>query len=72
MIPSAPRTLGGTSFRQVVEAAPRKCGCRAANAFPSDADADFEGFLEGNRGICMPQAAEKITPDAPPNWAALP
>jgi len=43
-----------------------------ANVFLSDANADFEGFLEGNREICMPQAAEKITPDAPPNWAALP
>lgn len=43
-----------------------------ANVFSSDADADFEGFLEENRGICMPQAAEKTTPDALPNWAALP
>lgn len=25
----------------------------------SDANADFEGLLEGNRGICMPQMAEK-------------
>ena len=58
---------GCTSFRQVAEAAPRKCGCRMANVFLSDANADFEGFLEGNREICMPQAAEKITPGAPPN-----
>ena len=30
-----------------------------ANVFSSDANADFEGFLEENREICMPQAAEK-------------
>ena len=50
---------GCTSFRQVVEAAPRKCDCRMANAFSSDANADFEGLLEGNREIYIPQAAEK-------------
>ena len=27
--------------------------------FSSDANADFEGLLEGNREIYMPQAAEK-------------
>ena len=58
---------GCTSFRQVVEAAPRKCGCRMKNAFLSDVNADFEILLEENREICMPQAAKKTTPDAPPN-----
>ena len=40
--------------------------------FSSDANANFEGLLEVNRGICMPQMAEKTSPDAPPNCAALP
>ena len=40
--------------------------------FSSDANADFEGLLEVNRGICMPQMAEKTEPDAPPNCAVLP
>ena len=40
--------------------------------FSSDANANFEGLLEVNRGICMPQMAEKTEPDAPPNCAALP
>jgi len=40
--------------------------------FSSDANANFEGLLEVNRGICMPQMAEKTSPDAPPNWAVLP
>ena len=40
--------------------------------FSSDANADFEGLLEVNRGICMPQMAEKTEPDAPPNCAVVP
>ena len=40
--------------------------------FLSDANANFEGLLEVNRGICMPQMAEKTEPDAPPNCAVLP
>ena len=40
--------------------------------FSSDANADFEGLLEVNREICMPQMAEKTEPDVPPNCAVLP
>ena len=40
--------------------------------FSTDANANFEGLLEVNRGICMPQMAEKTSPDAPPNCAVLP
>ena len=40
--------------------------------FSSDANANFEGLLEVNREICMPQMAEKTSPDAPPNCAVLP
>ena len=40
--------------------------------FSSDANADSEGLLEVNRGICMPQMAEKTEPDVPPNCAVLP
>ena len=40
--------------------------------FSSDANAKFEGLLEVNRGICMPQMAEKTLPDAPPNCVAVP
>jgi len=40
--------------------------------FSSDANANFEGLLEVNRGICVPQMAEKTSPDAPPNCAAIP
>ncbi|MDY2768891.1 MAG: hypothetical protein SOU13_03070, partial [Eubacteriales bacterium] len=40
--------------------------------FSSDANANFEGLLEVNRGICMPQMAEKTSPDAPPNCAVVP
>ena len=40
--------------------------------FSSDANANFEGLLAVNRGICMPQMAEKASPDAPPNCAVVP
>ncbi|MCI7027386.1 MAG: hypothetical protein MR914_04885, partial [Clostridiales bacterium] len=40
--------------------------------FSSDANANSEGLLEVNREICMPQMAEKTSPDAPPNCAAVP
>ena len=40
--------------------------------FSSDANANFEGLLDVNREICMPQMAEKTSPDAPPNCAVLP
>jgi len=40
--------------------------------FSSDANANFEGLLEVNRGICVPQMAEKTSPDAPPNCAVSP
>jgi len=40
--------------------------------FSSDANANFEGLLEVNREICMPQMAEKASPDAPPNCAVVP
>ncbi len=40
--------------------------------FSSDANANFEGLLEVNRRICMPQMAEKTSPDAPPNCAVAP
>ena len=40
--------------------------------FSSDANANFEGLLEVNREICMPQMAEKTSPDAPPNCAVVP
>jgi hypothetical protein len=40
--------------------------------FSSDANANFEGLLDVNREICMPQMAEKASPDAPPNCAVVP
>ena len=40
--------------------------------FSSDANANFEGLLEVNREICMPQMTEKTSPDAPLNCAVLP
>ncbi|MDY2770861.1 MAG: hypothetical protein SOU13_13195, partial [Eubacteriales bacterium] len=40
--------------------------------FSSDANANFEGLLEVNREICMPQMAEKTSPDVPPNCAVVP
>ncbi len=40
--------------------------------FSSDANANFEGLLEVNRGICMPQMAEKTSSDAPPSCAVSP
>ena len=40
--------------------------------FSSDANANFEGLLAVNREICMPQMAEKTSPDAPPSCAVLP
>ena len=40
--------------------------------FSSDANANFEGLLEVNRGICMTQMAEKTSPDVPPNCAVVP
>ena len=40
--------------------------------FSSDANANFEGLLEVNRGIFMPQMVEKASPDAPPNCAVVP
>ena len=40
--------------------------------FSSDANANFEGLLEVNREICMPQMAEKTSTDAPPNCAVVP
>ena len=40
--------------------------------FSSDANANFEGLLAVNREICMPQMAEKTSPDAPPNCAVVP
>jgi len=40
--------------------------------FSSDANENFEGLLEVNREIFMPQMAEKTSPDAPPNCAAVP
>ena len=40
--------------------------------FSSDANANFEGLLAVNRGICMPQMAEKASADAPPNCAVVP
>jgi len=40
--------------------------------FSSDANANFEGLLAVNRGIFMPQMAEKTSTDAPPNWAVVP
>ncbi len=40
--------------------------------FSSDANANFEGLLDVNREICMPQMAEKTSPDAPPSCAVLP
>ena len=40
--------------------------------FSSDANANFEGLLAVNRGICMPQMAEKTSTDAPPNCAVVP
>ena len=40
--------------------------------FSSDANENFEGLLEVNREIFMPQMTEKTSPDAPPNCAAVP
>ena len=40
--------------------------------FSSDANANFEGLLEVNRGIFMPQMAKKTSPDAPPSCAVSP
>ncbi len=60
-------TRGGP---RAARAATRKWCGRMANGFSSDAD--FEGLLEANQGICMPQMAEKTTPDAPLNCAAPP
>ena len=40
--------------------------------FSSDANANSEGLLAVNQGICMPQMAEKASPDAPPNCAVVP
>ena len=40
--------------------------------FSSDANANFEGLLEVNREICMPQMAEKTSPDPLPNCAVAP
>ena len=40
--------------------------------FSSDANANFEGLLEVNREICMPQMAEKTSPDVPLNCAVAP
>jgi hypothetical protein len=40
--------------------------------FSSDTNANFEDLLAVNRGICMPQMAEKTSPDAPPNCAVVP
>ena len=40
--------------------------------FSSDANANFEGLLGVNQKICMPQIAEKTSPDALPNCAAVP
>ena len=40
--------------------------------FSSDVNENFEGLLEVNREIFMPQMAEKTSPDAPPNCAAGP
>ena len=38
----------------------------------SDANANFEGLLEVNREIYMPQMVEKALPDVPLNCAVLP
>ena len=40
--------------------------------FSSEANENFEGLLEVNREIFMPQMAEKTSPDALPNCAAVP
>ena len=40
--------------------------------FSSDANANFEGLLEVNREIYMPQMAEKTSPDVPLNCAVAP
>ena len=40
--------------------------------FSSEANENFEGLLEINREIFMPQMAEKTSPDAPPNCAVMP
>jgi hypothetical protein len=40
--------------------------------FSSDTNANFEDLLAVNRGICMPQMAEKTSPAAPPNCAVVP
>ena len=40
--------------------------------FSSDANANFEGLLEVNREIRMPQMAEKASPNAPLNCAVAP
>ena len=46
----------------------KRCG-RMASVFSSEAA--FEGLPEADRGVCMPQTAEKTAPDAPLNCAAL-
>jgi hypothetical protein len=40
--------------------------------FLSDANANSEGLLAVNRGICMPQMAEKASPALPTNRAVVP
>ena len=40
--------------------------------FSTDANANFEGLLEVNREICMPQMAEKMSPDPLPNCEVAP
>ena len=40
--------------------------------FSSDANANFEGLLEVNREIFMPQMVEKTSPDVPPNCTVVP
>ena len=39
--------------------------------FSSDANANSEGLLDVNRGICIPQMAEKESPDAPPSCSVV-
>jgi hypothetical protein len=40
--------------------------------FSSDANANFEGLLDVNQGICMPQMAEKTSQGVPPKCAVVP
>ena len=60
-------TRGGP---RAARAATRKWCGRMANGLSSDAD--FEGLLEANQGICMPQMAERTTPDEHLNCAEPP